>query len=115
MLDGVNNRVSFVDNIITVEAAVVRDRDIPLEHLLVSVCVNIHTSVTEMYPLLLSTENTRTKNHHAMSSRIPRKKNDPIHEFEINDILGPDYGKMCPYFLLSGIRVNMEFKFIDGF
>ena len=86
ILDGVNDSVSFVDNIITVEAAVVRDRDIPLEHLLVSVCVNIHTSVTEMYPLLLSTENTRTKNHHAMSSRIPRKKNDTIHEFEINDI-----------------------------
>ena len=48
MLDGVNNRVSFVDNIITVEAAVVRDRDVPLEHLQVSECVNMHTSVAEI-------------------------------------------------------------------
>ena len=48
MLDGVNNRVSFVDNIITVETAVARDRDIPLIHFLVSVCVNIRTSVAEL-------------------------------------------------------------------
>ena len=48
MLDGVNDRVSFVDNIITMEAAVVRDRNIPLEQLLVSVCVNIDTCVAEI-------------------------------------------------------------------
>ena len=48
IVDGVNDSVSFVDNIITVEAAVVRDRDIPLEQLLVSVRVNVHTSVAEI-------------------------------------------------------------------
>ena len=46
-MDGVNDSVSFVDNSITVKTAEVRDRDIPLEQLLVSVGVNIHTSVAE--------------------------------------------------------------------
>ena len=47
-MDGVNDSVSFVDNIITVEAAMVRDRDIPLEQLPVSECVNIDTCVAEI-------------------------------------------------------------------
>ena len=70
MMDGVNDRVSFVDNIITVEAAVVRDRDIPLEHLLVSVCVNVHTSVAEIY------KGTESKKVSGVSSAIKEVKNE---------------------------------------
>ena len=48
MLGCVYDSVSFVDHTITVEAAVVRYRDIPPIHLLVSVRVNINASVTEV-------------------------------------------------------------------
>ena len=58
-MDGVNDSVCFVDNIITVEAAVVRDRNVPLDHLLVSVGVNIHTSVAEIYKGVGSTESKK--------------------------------------------------------
>ena len=48
MMGGVYDSVSFVDHTITVEAAVVRYRDIPPIHLLFSVRVNINASVTEV-------------------------------------------------------------------
>ena len=47
MFSCVYNSVSFVDYTIAVKTAVVRYRDIPPIHLLVSVCININTGVAE--------------------------------------------------------------------